>query len=67
MFKSKWLPQYWATQICAYELVHTQQGSLFQDSEETIHSAEMNNTSYESQSPKTKRHFPAPPILNIFS
>ena len=29
MFKSKWLPQYWATQICAYELVHTQQRSLY--------------------------------------
>ena len=46
--------------------------SPFQDSEETIHSAEINATSYESygdfhrEKTNTKCHFPAPPINNIF-
>ena len=53
--------------------------SLFQDFEETIHSAEKNDTSYERQGcfqwkkyqkvqngQLKKPRFPAPPILNIF-
>ena len=42
-----------------YSRVHNRWNEVFfLDSEETIHSAEINDTSYEP---------PAPPILNIFS
>ena len=71
-------------QSCAKEL----EWSLFQNSEETIHSAEKNDTSYKragfftemkqkkiqngrlrkfKMAASKKPHFPAPPILNIFS
>ena len=71
-------------QSCAYQFGQP----LFQDSEETIHSAEKSDTSYKQagfftemkqkkfqngrlrkfkMAASKKPHFPAPPILNIFS